>query len=58
MSSPDFEIHISSDRFNSLFDTDDEIEHFPFGEDIDELDRIIEEEIGPSKRRRSRGSRR
>lgn len=58
MSSPDYEIHISNDRFNSLWDADEEIEAFPFSEDIDEIDRIIEEEIGPSKRRKARGGRR
>ena len=58
MSSPDFEIHISNDRFNSLFDDADEVEAFPFSEDMEELDRIIEEEMGPTKRRSRRGGRR
>jgi hypothetical protein len=55
MSSPDYEIHISSDRFNSLWDRDDDSETFPFAEDTEELDRIIEEEIGTPARRRRRG---
>jgi hypothetical protein len=56
MSSPDYELHISSDRFNSLWDADEDAEAFPFSEDTDEIDRIIEEEIGtkPGKPRRKR----
>jgi hypothetical protein len=57
MSSPDYEIHIPSDRYNSLWDSDDDAETFPFGEDNEELDRIIEEEIGTPARRRKRGKR-
>lgn len=57
MSVQDYELHISEDRFNSLWDRDEDVESFPFSEDMDELDRIIEEEIGPSKSRRRRSKR-
>lgn len=58
MSSPDYEIHISNDDFNSLWDTDADIEAFPFSEDPEELDRIIEEETGIPARRKRRAKRR
>lgn len=54
MSSPDYELHIPNDRFNSLWDSEEDCEAFPFSEDTEELDRIIEEEIGSSPRRRRR----
>lgn len=52
MSSPDYDIHLDRNKFDSLFDSD-EGEMFPFGEDIDDIDRVIEEELGtPRKRKR------
>lgn len=57
MSLPDYEIHISSERYNSLWDSEEDSEAFPFAEDTEELDRIIEEEIGTPSRRRRRGKR-
>jgi hypothetical protein len=56
MSLPDYEIHVPADHLDRLWDSDEEVESFPFSEDTDELDRIIEEEIGPS-RRKPRGRR-
>lgn len=56
MSLPDYEIHIPDDRLDRLWDNEQESESFPFGEDLEEINRIIEEEIGPS-RRKSRGRR-
>jgi hypothetical protein len=58
MSLPDYEIHISDDRLNSLWDSPEEDESFPFGEDNEEIDRIIAEEIGSPTRRSRRTKRR
>lgn len=53
MSLPDYELHLDRNRFNSLWDDDESsVENFPFGEDMSIIDKIIEEEIGPSRRRR------
>lgn len=58
MSTSDYEVHIDRDRFDRLWRSDgSESEAFPFGEDMGEIDRIIEEEIGPSRRRRSKRDR-
>lgn len=52
MSASDYEIHLDRDRFNALWGSDEsESEAFPFGEDTSALDRIIEEELGPPRRR-------
>lgn len=52
MSTPDYEVHLDRHRFNRLWDRDDaDSETFPFGEDLGEIDKIIEEEIGPPRRR-------
>jgi hypothetical protein len=51
MSASDFELHLDRTRVDSLWGNDEESEAYPFGEDLDALERIIEEEIGPSRRR-------
>jgi hypothetical protein len=58
MSLPDYEIHVSADRLNSLWDSPEEDESFPFGEDNEEIDRIIAEEMGAPARRSRRKPRR
>ena len=47
----DYEIHLDRDRFNSLWEDDSESEAHPFGEDENEIARMIEEELGPPRRR-------
>lgn len=51
MSTSDYEIHIDRDQYNSLW-LDEESEAFPFAEDMDDIDRMIEEEIGAPRRKR------
>jgi hypothetical protein len=53
MSNPDYDIHLDRDQFNSLFDDDGE-SGFPYGEDLDDIERAIAEELGPSKPRKKR----
>lgn len=50
MSTADYEIHIGSDKFNALWDSEMDDEGFPFGEDDDELTRIINEEMNESSK--------
>lgn len=51
MTTIDYEIHLDRDQFDSLWH--DEAEVFPFGEDLGDIDKVIEEELGtPAKRRR------
>lgn len=58
MSTSDYEVHMDRDSFNSLWRGDDtESEVFPFGEDMGEIDRIVEEELGSPRRRRARRNR-
>jgi hypothetical protein len=53
MSASDYEIHLDRDRYSALWgDDDSEPEAFAFGEDESALERIIEEELGPPRRRR------
>lgn len=53
MSTCDYEIHLGLDHLNLLWGgIDSESEGFPFGEDSEDIDRIIEEELGPPRRRR------
>lgn len=56
MSPSDYEFHLSSEQFSHIFDTEDgsDAERHPFSEDMDEIDRIIEEEIGKPRRGRRR----
>lgn len=52
MTFPDYELHLDDDRFDALFgEGSSEAEAFAFGEDTAELDRLIEEELGPPRRR-------
>ena len=53
MSIPDYDIHLDRGQFNSLFENDDE-SGFPFGEDMEEIERAIAEELGAPKPRRKR----
>lgn len=53
MTTPDYEIHIGRERFDSLWSTE-ESEGFPFPEDMDDIDRAIAEELGEPKRRKKR----
>lgn len=57
MSLPDYHIHLNSTQFSSLWDDDEDNGVAPFFEDPDEIDRIIEEEIGKPKRGRRRKNR-
>lgn len=50
MTTSDYEIHINRESFDSLWDKEDESEAFPFGEDMDLINKIINEEIGPTRR--------
>lgn len=51
MTTSDYEIHLDRNQFDSLWQ--DEAEGFPFGEDLSDIDKVIEEELGtPAKRRR------
>jgi hypothetical protein len=53
MASPDYEIHLDPDRYERLLDQGDgESEGFPFGEDLDDIDRAIAEELGSTRPRR------
>ena len=54
MSLPDYEIHLNSKQFTSLWEEDEESASAPFFEDPDEIDRMIEEEIGKPRRSRKR----
>lgn len=58
MSTSDYEIHLDPDRFNSLWGDREEADEFPFGEDDAALEKLIEEELGPSRKRARPGSRR
>jgi hypothetical protein len=52
MSTPEYEIHLNHDRYASLWGgSDSDSESVPFGEDDTEIARLIEEELGPSRRR-------
>lgn len=57
MSLVDYEIHLTGSQYSSLWDEDEESSLPPFSEDLDEIDRIIEEEIGKTKRPRKRKNR-
>ena len=52
MSTSDYHIHIDRDQYDNLWLLDEESEAFPFAEDMEDIDRMIEEEIGTPKRRR------
>jgi hypothetical protein len=53
MTTSDYEIHLKCGNFENLWDTEDGAEGFPFGEDLEDIDRAISEELGtPPKRRR------
>lgn len=55
MSLPDYEIHLNRNRVDSLWGSrEDDAEQFPFGEDMDLIDKMIEEEIGTPRRKRKR----
>lgn len=52
---PDYELHLGSDKLLDLLGDEESFEFgHGFGEDIDEIDKIIEEEIGSSPRSRKR----
>lgn len=53
MSIPDYDIHLDRGQFNSLFDDDGE-SGFPYGEDLDDIERAIAEELGSPKPRKKR----
>ncbi|ARK07406.1 hypothetical protein LAV_00006 [Sphingobium phage Lacusarx] len=57
MSLPDYEIHLTGKQFSDLWDEDEESSAALFFEDPEEIDRIIEEEIGKPKRGRKRKNR-
>ena len=52
MSLPDYEIHLTGKQFSNLWDEDEESSAALFFEDPEEIERIIEEEIGKPKRGR------
>lgn len=54
MQPSDYELHIDHDRLTNLFGDENESEAFPFGEDMEAINKIIEEEIGPQKKRAGR----
>jgi hypothetical protein len=53
MSSPDYDIHLDRVQFNSLLEDDGE-SGFPYGEDLDDIERAITEELGTPKPRKKR----
>ena len=53
MSTPDYDIHLDRRRFDSLWDEDGE-SGVPFEEDLEDIERAIEEELGAPKRRKKR----
>ena len=53
MSTPDYDIHLDRGRFDALWDSDME-SGVPFEEDLDDIERAIEEELGPTRRRKKR----
>ena len=53
MSTPDYDIHLDRDRFDRMYGLEEAEEAFPFGEDMEEIERTLQEELGaPRKRRR------
>lgn len=57
MSTADYDIHLDRGRFDSLFLGEDETGH-PFSEDLDDLEKVLAEELGEPKPRRKRKVRR
>ncbi|MEQ6333005.1 hypothetical protein [Sphingobium sp. MK2] len=48
----DYEIHLDCDQLSSLFNPEEESERLPFWEDPEELEKMINEEVGRPRRRR------
>ena len=53
MSTPDYDIHLDRRQFDSLWGATDE-SGVPFEEDLEDIERAIEEELGAPKRRKKR----
>lgn len=50
----DYEIHLNCDQFSSLFDPEEETERLPFWEDPEEIEQMVNEEMGKTRRLRKR----
>ncbi len=58
MNTADYQIHLGSEKFDGLFDSELDDTGFPFGEDDDELTRIINEEMNEASKKGRRKRRR
>lgn len=52
MNTPDFEVHIPRRQYDTMWEREQESDDLPFGEDVDDIDKMIADELGAPKRRR------
>lgn len=55
MSTSDYEIHLGRERYDSLWGQGDDESGLPFGEDNEDIDKLIAEELGRTRPRRRKG---